>query len=828
MISQQDLTAQMIAQLRVIDPSASAEVGTPERKIFDVFGQALYDSQIDIAALNNSLNLDDKFGAQLDRFLAIFGFGRQAATYAAGFVTFSRLTPSTLDIRIPAGTTVQAPISLIANPNDSTTNVSFVTLYDVILLAGDLSIVAPIRCTTSGKVGNVPANTITEFIGSPVYGITGVTNEIATANGLDAETDEEFKLRFRNTVFRNLAGTQDQYLALAISTAFTSKANVIGPISLYREYIQVPAADDATAYDVDYPVGGDTEAGGGNAGEYTSALSTIPYAKDIWEVNPAYISSNNSSAVAATFYREGVDFTFNWNAAGVQAIGKNVGDTLRFATATPNILDTRTPGSIGIPGITAEPPNVTFINVYTGINPDIVAVRPNDVVLLEYQYLSSASRNSKALNITNAVDVFIDGGNDTKASCIIPRPSSSDVFVDDITSKYHYENYRRIGDPTKRPVVGNILTPLFWQPVTGLPENVPETITVTDITYYKGIHYWAVEDVSNLRGSVRARNGIEWAYYVHGFAAGDSGDDPSGWTGAYVWDDTSDPPGGVSLEIIDYTYDKNIVDLQAALEGSRQITTDVLARKAKTRYFKLDLSIMYTPGISTASINESISSAVDSYLKSLYFGSAIQLSDLLQVVHNVGGVDNVRWTADSPAARSGDTFSDQTRVYETDQDGRPLLGVSVERVRPGDATRTEIQALYLTGRPTSGSFILYGYSGSTTLAYNASATDIQTALRTLSGDASLTVTEDTRSTDQVLYPIRSFKITWSVNGAVPILETSNSFLGGDYSISADFYLRDDELAALAVNLYTDFNGNTDSAAGIIARPRAQNTWVRTN
>ena len=41
-----------------------------------------------------------------------------------------------------------------------------------------------------------------------------------------------------------MAGTEDQYLALAVSTAYSTKANVIGPVSNYLEYLQVPRIND--------------------------------------------------------------------------------------------------------------------------------------------------------------------------------------------------------------------------------------------------------------------------------------------------------------------------------------------------------------------------------------------------------------------------------------------------------------------------------------------------------------------------------------------------------------------------------------------------------
>src|SRR5881398_1823324 len=98
MATQRDIALQMVAQLRLLDPSASAEVGTPERKIIDTVAQQNADSQIDLVALRQALDLDSKYGANLDRFLDLFGFGRIKASYATGFVIFSRLTPATSDI----------------------------------------------------------------------------------------------------------------------------------------------------------------------------------------------------------------------------------------------------------------------------------------------------------------------------------------------------------------------------------------------------------------------------------------------------------------------------------------------------------------------------------------------------------------------------------------------------------------------------------------------------------------------------------------------------------------------------------------------------------
>jgi hypothetical protein len=100
-----------------------------------------------------------------------------------------------------------------------------------------------------------------------------------------------------------------------------------------------------------------------------------------------------------------------------------------------------------------------------------------------------------------------------------------------------------------------------------------------------------------------------------------------------------------------------------------------------------------------------------------------------------------------------------------------------------------------------------------------------TAISALSGMPTIaTLTEDTRSTSGVRYPIRSFKITWSANGPVTGLSYDDSvstLAGGPFVIKQDFFLRDDELAALAVNAQV-----SDTVPGLIIRARAQNTWTR--
>jgi uncharacterized phage protein gp47/JayE len=903
-ISQSARAAQMVAQLRLLNPSFSAEVGTPERFILDTAAQALSESQIDLVGLENALNIDTKFGANLDNFVALFGFARTKATTAVGAVVFSRLTPSTVDIVIPSGTRIQSTVSATTDGFP----IEFSTTSPVTLKAEDLKTTpTPVAAVFPGKLGDVPAETLNILVGEIPFGITEVTNPTATSGGADQEDDNSLKVRFKNTVFRNLAGTEDQFLALSISTAFSTKANVVGPISRYKEYIQLPAVNDQEAY----AYGGGTETLPGtartfvflgstsakiltipstqgmangeavviysgisfdadgdvdqveklfegtikeiqssttlelsgtptqpvkngvvmigstrttHATEWTSTLSTIPYAKNIWTSTPIFVT-NGQAGIANYFFREGTDFTFN-------SPGKLQGDTLRaFIDGT------------GLSPEAKSQPNVTFTNVYVGGKEAVQAVTPEQIVLLEYYYTSSSSRNDLSHNVTNCVDVFVDGQNEQPTTTIfaIPQALSGSIFVTNPNSPYYVENYRRVGEPTKRPLLGNFLTPLMSVPTVSLPEQVQVSYEGELNNFYLGTHYWLVKDVSENGGTIRARDGIEWSVELQGDTT-NLGPVPAPLSSPPKVGDPAlaDPPeykgiafiilpAGTPVEVSEYTYDKNIPDLQAALEGSRQITTDVLSHSVRTRYFKLDITVIYDPSVIPSTVNTQINEVLSSYLKSQYFGAAINLSDLLQQIHSVQGVNNVRWTSDVPKAAGS------IRVYETDINGLPLLGASITRVRSGNASIQEVQRLFVTGKPYRGNVFVEFKVGSEiktatlTEIENKTATEIKTELATASGKA-LTVVEDVQPTVGVTDHIRSFTITYTAKSTQELPVVTTDYMEGDYVFPEDFFLRDNELPALPIGMQTTKTRAlpADSVPGLIIRPRAQGTWLRAN
>lgn len=667
-----DFTNAMTSQLRLLNPAFSSNAGSPEQLILETVGGALSNATIGLNTLAGTLDISSKTGDSLDRFLALFGFARQTAAQATGFVTFTSNTPPISDIVIPANTQLYATLTSPANTTGSSTSiVYFVTQFQGTIPANSspASVTVPIIAQIAGSSGNVAANTITSFGTAPVYGVTSVTNSTAATGGTDAETDAELQTRFQNTVFRNLAGTTDQYLGLIASTKYSTQAQVIGPVSRYQEYLQVPPVDDTQSYTVAITASGNFNVGGnGNTpGNYTSALSTVPNSQYIYTDIPNFLT-NGLQGASTTFYREGIDWVLN-----TTPTSKNYGDAYRFWEAN-------LPGA-DWPLATYQPtlfqPNVTFMNVVaSGV--DVQTLTPEQVVFFEHAYLSNASRNNPQAGLFNAIDIYVDGQNAVTATTNLAIPTLPLVFNNVPGTFLTTTNYQRYGEPNDPPSAGNWFFPLYSEPVIGLPSQISVTGTtasgiqtsfyaLNDPTVTTTVNgaYWLVQDISDLYGTVRCRNGIEFSPTALGYL-----NVPGDGLGLAL----SAFATGTPITIAGYTYDKNIVDLQAMCDSAKQITTDVLVHQAYPRYFKLDITVVYAPGASSTVVNSSIQAAVQGYFASKTFGALIQTGSIIQTIFGVPGVQNVRWSADLPfGPEPGDN-----RITETDIMGNPLSPTSTD------------------------------------------------------------------------------------------------------------------------------------------------------
>jgi uncharacterized phage protein gp47/JayE len=155
-------------------------------------------------------------GADCDSFGADFGFFRLAAVAASGFVTMSRFSPNIAAL-IPIGTNVAtASNTQIFVVTADTANPAYSPVAGgYSLAAGVAGVTVPVAALVAGSAGNVQAGTIA-VIASAIAGIDTVTNSLALAGGLDAETDAAFRARFGNYL-ASLSKATDSAIGAAIA-----------------------------------------------------------------------------------------------------------------------------------------------------------------------------------------------------------------------------------------------------------------------------------------------------------------------------------------------------------------------------------------------------------------------------------------------------------------------------------------------------------------------------------------------------------------------------------------------------------------------------------
>lgn len=137
----------------------------------------IYDTELDNIA--DKVFVETATGEDLDKVGADYGIARRQSSASIVYLE------------------IEGNENAIVNQNIKATynNLVFtVQEYKVIGSSGKVTVKA--QCETSGTIGNVPANSITEFI-TTYSGLTSVNNPQAAYNGFDVESDEDYRARIK-------------------------------------------------------------------------------------------------------------------------------------------------------------------------------------------------------------------------------------------------------------------------------------------------------------------------------------------------------------------------------------------------------------------------------------------------------------------------------------------------------------------------------------------------------------------------------------------------------------------------------------------------------
>lgn len=554
MTSTGDVAAKMVSALNAAEPDLDVSVGTVARKLIDAVAESIAEAYSDSHLIQYQYDIDSKSGGDLDDFCALFGITRIPSSRAQGVVTFTRPNDqfaSTTALVIPPGTQVVAQTNPI---------IYVQTTVSAIMSPGQLTADVPVQAVVAGTSGNVAAGMLVT-VATAVSGIAKVINAGPLSGGSNQESDADLRTRFRNTVFRSLAGTQSMYQAIALATPqdptmpntrAVTQVNVLGSSKRYREQIQL--------------VGG-------------TAASTVPRAAFIFPDN-VYCGADID---AGNLLTQGTNFTFT---PSNPTNGTN-------ATATLTAL--------------------------TGM--------PDGIYDLDFEYVPRASRNDPANTrfakggINNRVDVWINGTIADVATQTVSF-SNSRLFTSGFNDSYYNQAFSQASAATPTPPVGNIFIPLAYGPVLA----VPDTMVINGVTYTEGSDYWITQREDAFGMSPGSLFGLSWQ--------------------------TSRVPPNGAVFAITYTYNRIARDVQDNIALWRLVGTDAQTHCGLRRMIKFHFAIVYDRAYDTSAVNTNIDIALSALCSSLGFGASLQTSDVIQTVHNVPGVDNVRFLTSTDDAVS--------------------------------------------------------------------------------------------------------------------------------------------------------------------------------
>lgn len=154
------------------------------------------DAYFQMINLLDLFDIDKAIGADLDERAKEFNpslISRNEAVKATGSVTFGRAGTSGT-VTIPIGTQVKVPA------DGAEAEIIFITtvegtIADTTSVSGAVNVIAEVP----GVNGNVDAGTIVGFVSKP-SGVDTVTNAAAFTNGLDRESDDDFRTRLKNSI----------------------------------------------------------------------------------------------------------------------------------------------------------------------------------------------------------------------------------------------------------------------------------------------------------------------------------------------------------------------------------------------------------------------------------------------------------------------------------------------------------------------------------------------------------------------------------------------------------------------------------------------------
>jgi len=217
-----ELVTDMLAAIGEKTGLTNFNVGSVVRTTTEVFAEVVAELYAFGAGMLKQGFLDTATAFWLDRKAKEYGLTRKPAVKAEGIVVYSRKIAKPTNVPIPEG-------SIVTTPKDQRgTEYRYFTTQEVVLLAGDLSVEAPVIAENAGTAYNVGPGSISKMK-TFITGIDAVTNpeDWLTTVGVDEETDAALRQRcFLAWEELSQGGTAAAYVSWALSVPGVKSAFV--------------------------------------------------------------------------------------------------------------------------------------------------------------------------------------------------------------------------------------------------------------------------------------------------------------------------------------------------------------------------------------------------------------------------------------------------------------------------------------------------------------------------------------------------------------------------------------------------------------------------
>jgi uncharacterized phage protein gp47/JayE len=192
--------------------------------------------------------------ADLDSWMADYGFARLGAVASIGQVTFARFQPTAAAV-VPVGAIVATSVGgaqfvVTADPANAaySTNANGTGVAGYTVAANVPSIAVAAAAVTPGSAGNILAGTISLLL-QPISGIDTATNGAAFVGGLDPESDAAFRVRFQAFIAALMKGTTTAYsyalTSLQSGLTFQILENTAPNLTVQQGFVTI-CLDDGT------------------------------------------------------------------------------------------------------------------------------------------------------------------------------------------------------------------------------------------------------------------------------------------------------------------------------------------------------------------------------------------------------------------------------------------------------------------------------------------------------------------------------------------------------------------------------------------------------